>query len=260
MKGLCTRLLLSVTCFSLCLTFASPVRAGEDAAQVFPQVQADTELPYEPEDASMSMNRADRLLLLSNVVSLWKLRVSIGQVQPDDMIRAETFGLVKNGQLSPSFVARAALQIMLRDADAPRLSGPEWQAPPRPADVPQRYDIYISFEQLERTAQEWLGWPFDKSALPQVDYLLQKENCLYADVQMLLKSWPSPMFHPREYDIFAVPFKIYLEQDTWIMTGEVWGFQQAQNDILDVITCETFRLVVQKTGKHWRILSLDFSV
>ena len=90
MKGLCTRLLLSVTCFSLCLTFASPVRAGEDAAQVFPQVQADTELPYEPEDASMSMNRADRLLLLSNVVSLWKLRVSIGQVQPDDMIRAET--------------------------------------------------------------------------------------------------------------------------------------------------------------------------
>lgn len=260
MKGLCTRLLLSVTCFSLCLTFASPVRAGEDAAQVFPQVQADTELPYEPEDASMSMNRADRLLLLSNVVSLWKLRVSIGQVQPDDMIRAETFGLVKNGQLSPSFVARAALQIMLRDADAPRLSGPEWQAPPRPADVPQQYDIYISFEQLERTAQEWLGWPFDKSALPQVDYLLQKENCLYADVQMLLKSWPSPMFHPREYDIFAVPFKIYLEQDTWIMKGEVWGFQQAQNDILDVITCETFRLVVQKTGKHWRILSLDFSV
>ena len=85
--------------------------------------------------------------------------------------------------------------------------------------------IYISFEQLERTAQEWLGWPFDKSALPQVDYLLQKENCLYADVQMLLKSWPSPMFHPREYDIFAVPFKIYLEQDTWIMKGEVWGFQ-----------------------------------
>ena len=47
MKGLCTRLLLSVTCFSLCLTFASPVRAGENAAQVFPQVQADTELPYE---------------------------------------------------------------------------------------------------------------------------------------------------------------------------------------------------------------------
>ena len=43
MKGLCTRLLLSVTCFSLCLTFASPVRAGENAAQVFPQVQADTE-------------------------------------------------------------------------------------------------------------------------------------------------------------------------------------------------------------------------
>ena len=33
MKGLCTRLLLSVTCFSLCLTFASPVRAGENAAQ-----------------------------------------------------------------------------------------------------------------------------------------------------------------------------------------------------------------------------------
>ena len=121
MKGLCTRLLLSVTCFSLCLTFASPVRAGEDAAQVFPQVQADTELPYEPEDASMSMNRADRLLLLSNVVSLWKLRVSIGQVQPDDMIRAETFGLVKDEQISPAFVARLVLQLVDPDAGTQRL-------------------------------------------------------------------------------------------------------------------------------------------
>ena len=44
--------------------------------------------------------------------------------------------------------------------------------------MPQRYDIRISFEQLERTAQEWLGWPFDKAALPQVDYLLLKEKGL----------------------------------------------------------------------------------
>lgn len=75
--------------------------------------------------------------------------------------------------------------------------------------MPQRYDIRISFEQLERTAQEWLGWPFDKAALPQVDY---------------------------------------LEQDKWIMKGDVWGIQQVQNGTLDVSMCETFRLGSQKDG------------
>ena len=70
MKGLCTRLLLSVTCFSLCLTFASPVRAGEDAAQVFPQVQADTELPYEPDAKSghgIGLN-AQKFLFIGGII------------------------------------------------------------------------------------------------------------------------------------------------------------------------------------------------
>ena len=131
MKVICTHLLLSVACFSLCLALSVPVRADGNAARLLPS-----------EDVA-SMTRADKLLLLSNVASLWKLHVKVGSVQPDGMKQYETFGLVKNGQLSPSFVARTALQIMLRDADAPRLSGPEWQAPPRPADVPQRYDIYF---------------------------------------------------------------------------------------------------------------------
>lgn len=44
------------------------------------------------------------------------------------------------------------------------------------------------------------------------------------------------------------------------MKGEVWDIRQGQNDALDVSVCETFRLVVKKTGKLWRIFSLDFGV
>ena len=122
MKGMYRPLLLPVACLLLCLALAAPVSVTGDAAR-----------PLPAEDAAMSMTRADRLLLLGNVTSLWKLHVKIGPVRPEGMKQHETFGLVKNGQLSPSFVARTALQIMLRDADAPSSGGPEWQAPPRPA-------------------------------------------------------------------------------------------------------------------------------
>ena len=88
-------------------------------------MQADTELSPESADVSMS-SRADWLLFLSNIDSLWKLHVKKGEGQPDEMIRPETFGIVKTGQLSPCFVARAALQIILRNVDAPRPSVPEW--------------------------------------------------------------------------------------------------------------------------------------
>lgn len=249
MKVICTHLLLSVACFSLCLALSVPVRADGNAARPLPS-----------EDAAMSMTRADKLLLLSNVASLWKLHVKIGTVQPDGMKPYETFGLVKNGQLSPSFVAHTALQIMLRDADAPQSSAPEWQAPPRPADVPQRYDFCIPLDHLETVAREWLGLPFETSPLSQIDGILRKGNCLYVDSQRLLNSWPCPMYNPNEHDIFAQPFKVYPERDTWVMKGEVWDIRQGQNDALDVSVCETFRLVVKKTGKLWRIFSLDFGV
>ena len=249
MKGMHRPLLLPVACLLLCLALAAPVSATGNAAR-----------PLPAEDAAMSMTRADRLLLLGNVASLWKLHVKIGPVRPEGMKQHETFGLVKNGQLSPSFVARTALQIMLRDADAPSSGGPEWQAPPRPADVPQRYDVCIPLGHLEIVAREWLGLPFETSALPQIDGLLRKGDCLYVDSQRLLSSWPCPVYDPYEHDIFAQSFKISFEQGTWVMKGEVWDIRQGQNDALDVNVCETFRLAVKKTGKHWRILSLDFGV
>lgn len=249
MKGMYRPLLLPVACLLLCLALAAPVRATGDAARLLPS-----------EDTTMSMTRADRLLLLSNVASLWKLHVRIGTVRPEGMKQHETFGLVKNGQLSSSFVARTALQIMLRDVDAPRSSGPEWQAPPRLADMPQRYDFCIPLGNLEIVAREWLGLPFESSALSQVDGILPKEGCLYVDSQHLLNSWPCPMYDPYEHDIFAQPFKVYSEQGMWVIKGEIWDIRQGQNDTLDVSVCETFRMVVKKTGKHWRILSLDFGV
>ena len=109
-------------------------------------------------------------------------------------------------------------------------------------------------------AREWLGLPFETSALPQIDGLLRKGDSLYVDSQRLLSSWPCPVYDPYEHDIFAQPFKISFEQGTWVMKGEVWDIRQGQNDALDVSVCETFRLVVKKTGKLWRIFSLDFGV
>lgn len=238
MKGICTRLLVSIACFSLCLALAAPVRAAGDVP--------------------LTMTRADKLLLRSNVASLWKLHLRIGSARPADLERHETFGLVKNGQLSPDFVARAALQLMLRDEDTPRSEGPEWQAPPRPADVPQRYDFSIPLTQLETVARQWLGWPLEVAALSRIDGVLLKGDCLYVDTQRLLNSWPCPMYDPREHDIFAQPFKTHAEQDRWIMQGEVWDIRQGQGDSLDVNVCGTFSLAVTKVDGHWRILSLDF--
>ena len=43
------------------------------------------------------------------------------------------------------------------------------------------------------------------------------------------------------------------------MEGEVRGLYQAEGDILRVTKRDTFRLIAKKTGKYWRILSLDFN-
>ena len=206
MKGIGTRLLLFVTCFSLCLALAAPVRAIGDAP--------------------LTMTRADKSLLQSNVASLWKLHVRIGSARPADLKQHETFGLVKNGQLSPAFVAQAVLQLSLRDEDTPHSQGPEWQAAPRPADVPRRYDLCIPLRQLEMVARQWLGWSLEVAALSRIDGVLRKGDCLYVDTQRLLNTWPCPMYDPREHDIFAQPFKTHAEQDRWIMQGEVWDIQQ----------------------------------
>lgn len=237
MKGIGTRLLLFVTCFSLCLALAAPVRAIGDAP--------------------LTMTRADKSLLQSNVASLWKLHVRIGSARPADLKQQETFGLVKNGQLSPAFVAQAVLQLSLRDEDTPHSQGPEWQAAPRPADVPRRYDLCIPLRQLEMVARQWLGWPLEVAALSWIDGVLRKGDCLYVDTRRLLNTWPCPMYDPREHDIFAQPFKTHAEQDRWIMQGEVWDIQQGQGG-LDVNVCGTFSLTVKKVDGHWRILSLDF--
>ena len=85
MKGMYRPLLLPVACLLLCLALAAPVSVTGDAAR-----------PLPAEDAAMSMTRADRLLLLGNVTSLWKLHVKIGPVRPEGMKQHETFGLVKN--------------------------------------------------------------------------------------------------------------------------------------------------------------------
>lgn len=113
MKDIRTRLLLSAACFFLCLSIAAPVRAGKDAIRPRPPLPVNSEKVRELNNVAKLMSRSDRLLLLDNVVSFWKLRVSIGERNPKDTSRPETFGLVENGQLSPSFVARTALQLLV---------------------------------------------------------------------------------------------------------------------------------------------------
>lgn len=250
MKGFAS--LLPAVFFSLCLFFAAPFfAAGKTVLPTLHQEQADI----------LPISRADRLILLSNVASLWNLHVSIGEKRPDSTAQPEiTFGLVKNGELSPAFVARTALQICLTDENAPRSGGAEWEAPHSSADVPRRYNMRISYNELEIAAREWLGWPFDRSALPQAEYILQKNDCLYADVQSLLNSWPSPKYDCSEHDVFAQSFKIRPEQDTWIIQGEIWDIQETPNGSLNVNVCDTFRLTVKKADGYWRILSLDFNV
>ena len=121
--------------------------------------------------------------------------------------------------------------------------------------VPEQYRLYVPFAKLESVAQEWLGWPFDKSALPQADYFLRKEEGLFVDDVRLFESWP--LYH--EHGAFAQSFNLYPENDTWVMEGEVRGLYQAEGDILRVTKRDTFRLIAKKTGRHWCILSLDFN-
>ena len=100
MKVLCTRLLLSVAFLALCLPLAAPARAYEDTSQ---------------------MSRAERLLLQDTVARLWTLHVGIGEKLPGDKAQRETFGLVKDEQISPAFVARLVLQLVDPDAGTQRL-------------------------------------------------------------------------------------------------------------------------------------------
>ena len=263
MKDIRTRLLLSAACFFLCLSIAAPVRAGKDAIRLLPPLPVNSEKVRELNNVAKLMSRSDRLLLLDNVVSFWKLRVSIGERNPKDTSRPETFGLVENGQLSPSFVARTALQLLVMASNEGIMNFPE--ACDNEEDkrkllrlfngVPEQYRLYVPFAKLESVAQEWLGWPFDKSALPQADYFLRKEEGLFVDDVRLFESWP--LYH--EHGAFAQSFNLYPENDTWVMEGEVRGLYQAEGDILRVTKRDTFRLIAKKTGRHWCILSLDFN-
>lgn len=260
MKGLHTRLLFAA-CFSLCLSIAAPVRA----IQPRPPLNVNSEKVHELNNVAKLMSRPERLLLLDNVVSFWKLRVGIGEGQPKDMSppRTRTFCLVENGQLSPSFVARTVLQLMVMASNEGIMNFPE--ACDNEEDkqellrlfngVPEQYRLYVPFAKLESVAQEWLGWSFDRSALPQADYFFRKEEGLFVDDIRLFESWP--LYH--EHDAFAQPFNLYPENDAWIMEGEVRGLYQAEGDILRVTKRDTFRLIAKKTGKYWRILSLDFN-
>lgn len=162
MKGIRTRLLF-VAFLALYLTIAAPARAYEDTSE---------------------MSRAELLLLQDTVARLWTLHVGIGEKQPGDKAQHETFGLVKDEQISPAFVARLVLQLVDPDAGTQRLL-PEMVATPEDRKsmrvfdkVPQRYTVYLPFTILEATAREYLGWPFDKAALPKADYILLSEKGL----------------------------------------------------------------------------------
>lgn len=248
MKSLYSRLPAAVF-FSLCIPFMTLAYAGENVPILSSQIRQ-----------NMSVPREDRLLLLSNVASLWKLNIKIGKELPENTATPETFGLVKKGRLSPSFVARAALQIILRDENACRTEGSEWEVPPRPGNIPNRYDMRISYKELELAALEWLGYPFDPSFLPKLNCILPKEDSLYVETQALLNSWPCPAYDSREHDIFAQPYKIYQENGIWILKGEIWDIQEMQDGTLNMTVCDTFRLEAEKTDRHWRILFLDFNV
>ena len=161
MKDIRTRLLLSAACFFLCLSIAAPVRAGKDAIRPRPPLPVNSEKVRELNNVAKLMSRSDRLLLLDHVVSFWKLRVSIGERNPKDTSRPETFGLVENGQLSPSFVARTALQLLVMASNEGIMNFPE--ACDNEEDkrkllrlfngVPEQYRLYVPFAKLESVAQ-----------------------------------------------------------------------------------------------------------
>ena len=240
MKGIRTRLLL-VAFLALCLTIAAPARAHEDTSE---------------------MSRADLLLLQDTVARLWTLHVGIGEKQPGDKAPHETFGLVKDEQLSPAFVARLVLQLVDPDAGTQRLL-PEMVATPEDRKsirvfdkVPQRYTVYLPFTVLEATAREYLGWPFDKAALPKADYILLSEKGLFLDYHALFQAWP--LRHQQQ--AFALSDNLYQHAgDYWIMEGEVRVPEQAEGDICRISRWERFGMLLKKrTDGCWRILFLGF--
>lgn len=264
MKGLYACLLLSAVLFFLCLSFAVPACAGNDAIQPRPPLQVNAERIRKLNNADNLISRSDRLLLLDNVVSLWKLRVNIGEVKSNDTALPDSFSPVKNGQLSPSFIARTTLQLMVMASNEGIMNFPEAYENEKEkrklqqlfSGVPEQYRLFVPYTKLESMAQEWLGGSFDKSALPQADYFLQKEKGLFIDDIRLFDSWP--LYH--QHDAFAEVYNLYPENDIWIMEGCVRGLYQAEDDILRVVKRDMFRMTVKKTDKYWRILSLNFDV
>ena len=263
MKDIRTRLLLSAACFFLCLSIAAPVRAGKDAIRPRPPLPVNAEKVRELNNVAKLMSRSDRLLLLDNVVSFWKLRVSIGERNPKDTSRPETFGLVENGQLSPSFVARTALQLLVMASNEGIMNFPE--ACDNEEDkrkllrlfngVPEQYRLYVPFAKLESVAQEWLGWPFDKAALPKTDYILLGEKGLFLDYDAMFQSWP--LRHQQR--AFALPINLYQHGgDNWIMEGTVRVPEQAEGDICRINRRESFGIHLKRTDGCWRILFLGF--
>ena len=241
MKGIRAHLLLSVAFLALCLSIAAPARAYEDTAQ---------------------MSRAERLLLQDTVAQLWTLHVGIGETLPEDAARRETFGLVKDEQLSPAFVARLVLQLVDPDAGTQRLL-PEMVATPEDRKsmrvfdkVPQRYTVYLPFSVLEATAREYLGWSFDKTALPKADYILLSEKGLFLDYDAMFQSWP--LRHQQQ--AFALSDNLYQHAgDYWIMEGTVRVPEQAEGDICRISRRERFGMLLKRIDAYcWRILFLGF--
>lgn len=252
MKKLCKYLLLSAACFSLCLSVAAPLRAEENAARP-------------SENISEQLSRTDTLLLLDTLTTLWKLQLNIGEKQPENTVLPEAVGLVKNGQLSPSFVARTTLQLIITASEEGIANFPEAYENEKEkrelkrlfGGIPKQYRLFVPYEKLESTAQEWLGWPFDKSALPQSNMYLQKEEGIFIDDTKLFASWP--LYY--QYNAFPEFYDMYPDGNgTWFVEAEVRGLYQADNDILRVFRLDRVRMTVKKTDGHWRILSFNFDV
>lgn len=252
MEGIRARPLVFAALVVLCLSIAAPVRAvGEGASGDAARLPAE-------------MRRDERLLLLDTVAMFWNMGVRIGEKAPDDAASRGVFGLVEKGRLSPAFVARVALQLMVllptedgaiaRVPEADASSGEERERRRLFDGVPERYTLYIPFARLEKTAREWLGWPFDATALPRGNDILPRGRGVFVDAVRLFEAWPPRM--PGE--TFALSSSLYPEGAAWIMEGDARAPAQAPGDIWRIRGREAFRLKVTRTDGHWRILSLDF--
>ncbi len=196
---------------------------------------------------------------------LWKLRAGIGERLPEDRTRQESFGLVENEQLSSTFTAQTVLLIMDFTSDGDKIvripegdiSSEADRARMRIFDgIPEHYTLYVPFASLETLARNWLGWPFDKAAMPKANaYSREGEKGLFIDMNSLFECLP-PV---SRREAFALPSSLYREGEVWIIGGEVWSPHQPQGDIWRIEKREPFLLRVQKIDDQWRILFLDFS-